>query len=658
MPAYPHLLAPLDLGFTTLKNRVLMGSMHTGLEEASDGFERMAAFYAARARGGVGLMVTGGIAPNLSGRLEPNASQLSFPWQVGRHRLITDAVHAEGGKIALQILHAGRYAYHPLAVAPSPSRVADQPVPRARPDAAGASGKTIADYVRCAELAQRAGYDGVEIMGSEGYLINQFIAPQTNHRDDEWGGSFDNRIRFPVEIVRRTRAAAGAEFHHHLSAVDARPGRRRQHVGRGRGARAGRRGRRRHDHQHRHRLARGAHPDHRDDGAACRVRVGDAAAEGRGQDSAHHHQPHQRPRDRRSGARARRRRHGVDGAAVSRRRGLRQQGRSGSRRRNQHLHRLQPGVPRPDLRARDRVVPRQSLRVPRDGARRRRRSRQKKAVAVVGAGPAGLAAATTAAERGHLVTLFDAAARDRRPVQSRAAHSRQGGVRRDAALLPHAARASLGVEVALGRRVDAATSRGYDDVLVATGIVPRMPAIPGIDHPKVASYVEIVEGRKAAGGDGRDRRRRRHRLRRGGIPHRGRCAGRPPAATARCDDPAIAAFRDEWGIDADYRTRGGLKPAHEHPPPRAALAAAAQGREGRRRSREDDGLDSAHAAEAPRRRDARRRRIREDRRRGLAHPRRRRGRRCSPSTRSSSARARSRGATSSRASRRPASGTS
>ena len=187
MPAYPHLLAPLDLGFTTLKNRVLMGSMHTGLEEAPDGFESMAAFYAARARGGVGLMVTGGIAPNSVGRLEPRASQLSFPWQVGRHRLITDAVHAAGGKIALQILHAGRYAYHPLAVAPSSSKSPISPF-RARALTRWGIRKTIADYARCAELAQRAGYDGVEIMGSEGYLINQFVAPQTNHRDDEWGG--------------------------------------------------------------------------------------------------------------------------------------------------------------------------------------------------------------------------------------------------------------------------------------------------------------------------------------------------------------------------------------------------------------------------------------------------------------------------------------
>ena len=187
---YPHLLAPLDLGFVTLKNRVLMGSMHTGLEEAPDGYARMAAFYAERARGGVGLIVTGGVSPNLCGRLEPRASQLSFPWQLGRHRIVTEAVHEAGGKIALQILHAGRYAYHPLSVAPSALR---SPITRFKPRALTQWGirKTIADYARCAKLAQRAGYDGVEIMGSEGYLINEFVAPRTNHRDDEWGGAFE-----------------------------------------------------------------------------------------------------------------------------------------------------------------------------------------------------------------------------------------------------------------------------------------------------------------------------------------------------------------------------------------------------------------------------------------------------------------------------------
>ncbi|MBI1906744.1 MAG: NADPH-dependent 2,4-dienoyl-CoA reductase, partial [Rhodocyclales bacterium] len=208
---YPHLLAPLDLGFTTLKNRTLMGSMHTGLEEEKNGFERMAAFYAERAAGGAGLIVTGGYSPNLSGRAYPNASQFSFPWQVGKHRIVTDAVHQAGGKIALQILHTGRYGYHPLCVSASRLRA---PINRFTPRALSNWGirKTIADYARCARLAQKAGYDGVEIMGSEGYLINQFIAPQTNQRTDQWGGSFENRIRFAVETVKATREKVGPNF--------------------------------------------------------------------------------------------------------------------------------------------------------------------------------------------------------------------------------------------------------------------------------------------------------------------------------------------------------------------------------------------------------------------------------------------------------------
>jgi 2,4-dienoyl-CoA reductase (NADPH2) len=208
---YPCLLAPLDLGFTTLKNRVLMGSMHTNLEEAKDGFTKMAAFYAERAKGGVGLIVTGGVAPNLRGRLTPFGSQLSWPWQVGKHRKVTEAVHAAGGKIALQILHGGRYSYHPLSVAPSAVK---SPITPFKPRALSDRGvrATIRDYARCAALAQRAGYDGVEIMGSEGYLINQFIAARTNRRTDAWGGSYENRMRFPVEIVKAVRAAVGPHF--------------------------------------------------------------------------------------------------------------------------------------------------------------------------------------------------------------------------------------------------------------------------------------------------------------------------------------------------------------------------------------------------------------------------------------------------------------
>ncbi|GHA21462.1 NADPH-dependent 2,4-dienoyl-CoA reductase [Oceanisphaera arctica] len=211
MSRYPHLLAPLDLGFTTLKNRVIMGSMHTGLEEEKGGFKKLAAFYRERARGGVGLIITGGIAPNFRGRLLPHAAQLGFSWQVARHRLLTDAVHEEGGKIALQILHAGRYAWHPFLQAPSAETAPINPFkPRAM--SPRQIRNCIADFAHTALLARQAGYDGVEIMGSEGYLINQFICGRTNHRDDEWGGSSDNRNRFALEIVRAVRAAVGDDL--------------------------------------------------------------------------------------------------------------------------------------------------------------------------------------------------------------------------------------------------------------------------------------------------------------------------------------------------------------------------------------------------------------------------------------------------------------
>ena len=211
MTAYPHMLSPLDLGFTTLKNRVIMGSMHVGLEEAKDGFARMAAFYAERAKGGVGLIVTGGIAPNDRARPMPGGARMTTQAEADKHKVVTQAVHDAGGKIAMQILHFGRYAYHPDLVAPSALKA---PINMFRPHALTGEEieQTIEDYVNAAYLAQSAGYDGVEIMGSEGYLINEFIATQTNQREDAWGGSYENRIAFPIEIVRRTRAKVGPNF--------------------------------------------------------------------------------------------------------------------------------------------------------------------------------------------------------------------------------------------------------------------------------------------------------------------------------------------------------------------------------------------------------------------------------------------------------------
>jgi len=208
---YPHLFAPLELGHVTLPNRILMGSMHTGLEDKTADFDKLAAYFAERARGGVGLMVTGGIAPSIEGWLKPFGGRMTLPWHKPRHRKVTHAVHAEGGRICMQILHAGRYGYHPLSVAPS--RI-QSPITPFKPRALSARGveRTINDFVRCAQLACEAGYDGVEVMGSEGYLINQFIAARTNQRNDTWGGDATRRMRFPIEIVRRMREAVGKDF--------------------------------------------------------------------------------------------------------------------------------------------------------------------------------------------------------------------------------------------------------------------------------------------------------------------------------------------------------------------------------------------------------------------------------------------------------------
>ncbi|HRQ66309.1 MAG TPA: NADPH-dependent 2,4-dienoyl-CoA reductase, partial [Xanthomonadaceae bacterium] len=208
---YPHLLSPLDLGFCVLPNRVLMGSMHTGLEDRARDYPKLAAYFAERARGGVALMVTGGIAPGIRGWLAPFAGKLSWTSEVRRHRIVNDAVHAEGGRICMQILHAGRYGYHPLAVAPSAIK---SPISPFKPSALSARGveRSIDGFVRSAALACEAGYDGVEVMGSEGYLINQFLSPRTNRREDDWGGTPEKRMRFPIEIVRRMREKVGTDF--------------------------------------------------------------------------------------------------------------------------------------------------------------------------------------------------------------------------------------------------------------------------------------------------------------------------------------------------------------------------------------------------------------------------------------------------------------
>ena len=550
---YPRLLAPLDLGFVTLKNRVLMGSMHTGLEEAPDGYARMAAFYAERARGGVGLIVTGGISPNLSGRLEPRASQLSFPWQLAKHRVVTDAVHAAGGKIALQILHAGRYAYHPLSVAPSAIR---SPITPFKPRALTRWGirKTIADYARCARLAQRAGYDGVEIMGSEGYLINEFTAPRTNHRDDEWGGALENRIRFPVETVRRSREFVGAGFIiiYRLSMLD---------------------------------LVEGGSTWDEVVALAQAVEAAGATIINTGVGWHEARVPTIATMVPRAAfAWVTKRLKGsvrlpliatnrINDPAVAEELLARGDGDMVSMARP-FLADAEFVVKAAEGRADeintciacnqaclDQIFSRQiasCLVNPRACHETRivfKPAARKKRIAVVGAGPAGLACATTAAETGHHVTLFDAAAE----IGGQFNLARRiPGKEEFAETLRYYGRIieRRGVVLELDRRVGAGDLVDFDHVVLATGIVPRMPAIAGIDHAKVAGYSEIVMGRREAG-------KRVAIIGAGGI---GFDVGEFLTHDGGHDE--IEAYCAEWGIDTQYRERGGIQPADGRPPPR------------------------------------------------------------------------------------------
>ncbi|WP_429064512.1 FAD-dependent oxidoreductase [Aeromonas bestiarum] len=498
MSRYPTLLTPLDLGFTQLKNRVLMGSMHTGLEEEKGGFDKLAAFYAERARGGVGLIVTGGIAPNLRGRLVPHGSQLSFPWQVARHKKVTQAVHQEGGKIALQILHAGRYAYHPFSLAPSALKAPISPFkPRAMSERQIRG--TIRDFASTAQLAKAAGYDGVEVMGSEGYLINQFICERTNKRTDGWGGNNENRMRFPVEIVRAIRERVGTDFIiiFRLSMLDlVEQGSTLEEV-----------------------IALGKALEQV---GVTLINTGIGWHEARIPTIAT-----SVPRGAFSWVTAELKKHlsvplittnRINTPEVAER--ILAQGEADM------VSMARPFLADPEFvikaaenradeintciacnqacldhvfkqkRASCLVNPRACFeteltfgRVP-----------QPKKLAVVGAGPAGLAFACYAAERGHQVSLFDQASEI--GGQFNFAKQIPGKEEFHETLRYFAKRLEkCGVELYLGQRQSAESllGGGFDEVILATGIRPRTPNIPGIEHPKVLNYIDVLRDHKPVG---------------------------------------------------------------------------------------------------------------------------------------------------------------
>ncbi len=545
---YPHLLAPLDLGFTTLKNRVLMGSMHTGLEEAPQGFARLATFYAERARGGVGLIVTGGIAPNQDGVVMPGAAVLENEAQAEQHRQVTTAVHQAGGKIALQILHTGRYAYHRGAVAPSAVQAPISPI-RPRELSEEDIERTLKDYARCASLAQLAGYDGVEVMGSEGYLINQFIAQQTNFREDGWGGPFENRIRLAVETVRRVRAATGPNFIiiYRLSMLDLVEGGSTWDeivtlakaieaagatlINTGIG-------------WHEARIPTIATMVPR---AAFvwvtkrlmgkvdiplittnRINMPDVAEEVIASGCA----------DMVSMARP----FLADADFVNKAAAGRADAINTCIACNQacldeiFAGRLTSCLVNP------RACRETELLIEKAAAPKR--------IAVVGAGPAGMACALTAAERGHWVTLFDASAEI--GGQFRLARRIPGKEEFSETLRYFDHRLQdAGVTLELGKRCEASelADAGFEHVVLATGIVPRQPELPGIGHEKVISYVDLIEGFRIAG-------------ERVAIIGAGGIGFDVAEFLTHTDDDRdeIERFQGEWGIDPEFANRGGLRP--------------------------------------------------------------------------------------------------
>lgn len=552
MGDYPHLLEPLDLGFTTLPNRVIMGSMHVGLEEVPGGFERMAAFYAERARGGVGLIVTGGIAPSPEGATYQGAATMTTEAEAEEHRVVTDAVHREGGRIAMQILHTGRYAFSEDAVAPSALKA---PISAFTPRALTGDEveRTIEDFARAAELARYAGYDGVEVMGSEGYLINQFIASATNQREDAWGGSFENRMRFPVEIVRRVRERVGADFIliYRLSMLDLVPG----------GS----------TFDEVVRLAEAV-----EEAGATVINTGIGWHEARVPTIAT-----SVPRGAYSWVTRRLRgRVSVPLVAVNRINTPEVAEDVLARGDADMVSLARPFLADPDFVAKAASgTPEQintcigcnqacldhtfSLKVTSCLVNPRAchetelvlsPTRLRKSVAVVGAGPAGLAFSVSAAERGHAVTLFDAA--EEIGGQLNLARRVPGKQEFDETLRYYRVQLDRhGVDVRLGTRVGAADLEGYDEIVLATGVTPRVPGIPGVDRPEVVGYADVLNGRARVG-------ERVAVIGAGGI-------GFDVAAfLTDSGGSGTEEFLRGWGVDTDLASPGGLREPERPTPPR------------------------------------------------------------------------------------------
>jgi 2,4-dienoyl-CoA reductase (NADPH2) len=553
--AYPHLLRPLDLGFTTLRNRVLMGSMHTGLEDRRRDFPRLAAYFAERAAGGVGLIVTGGLAPNVEGWLKPFAGKLGWSWEARKHRQVTAAVHAHGASICAQLLHAGRYAYHPLSVAPSRLKAPINPfTPRAL--SARAVERTVDAFAHAARLAREGGYDGVEVMGSEGYLINQFLSARTNQRQDHWGGTVEQRCRFATEIVRRVREACGPDFIviYRLSMLELVPG------GSGWSEIVA---------QAKAIEAAGAtilntgigwHEARIPTIATSVPRA--AFAEVTAQLRPHVSLP--LVATNRINMPDVAERILAEGKAdmVSMARPLLAD--------PEWVRKASAGRPEAintciacnqacldhvfeNRRASCLVNPRACAETELNYLP----ALTPKRIAVVGAGPAGLMCATVAAERGHRVVLFDAA--DEIGGQFNLAKRIPGKEEFHETLRWFRHRiAETRVDLRLGSVVEAAELQEFDEIVLATGVVPRRVDFPGHDHPKAVGYLDVLRGTVVPG-------RRVAIVGAGGIgfdvaeflAH----AGPSPSL-----DPQL--WMQEWGVDPRFRAPGGLVAPRPHPPAR------------------------------------------------------------------------------------------